>query len=160
MKTWFQNLTGSEQRLLKIGALLVALALLWVLVYLPVNKHISNQVVVKERLQNQLQQMQVLTSSSVGTNVNVITPIPAGVTFSAWIDQQLRTVNLQDLVNRTEPIDENSLTIWLQAAPFDQVIDWLQTIALQYAIQVDQIDVNVVDPTIGLTNIRMRLIKQ
>ncbi|MGJ8664091.1 MAG: type II secretion system protein GspM [Marinicella sp.] len=159
MKNWFQNLTANEQRLLRTGTLLVILALIWVLVYLPVSKHITSQVDIKNRLQQQLQQMQVLTGSAVSAQAVEYKPMPTGMTFSAWVDQQLRAVNLQDLVNRIEPIDENSLTIWLQGAPFDTVIDWLQLIARQYAIQVDQIDVNVVDSSIGLTNIRMRIVK-
>ena len=160
MKIWFQNLTDNEQRLLRVGALLVILALSWALVYLPVNKHITSQVNVKNRLQQQLQQMQALTGTAVTAQANEYKPIPPGITFSAWVDQQLRVVNLQDFVNRIEPVDENSLTIWLQGAPFDTVIDWLQLIARQYAVQVDQIDVNVVDSSIGLTNIRMRIVKQ
>jgi general secretion pathway protein M len=156
---WFSGLSQSEQRLLSIGSLLVALALFWVLVYQPVSSHIDNQVAVKARLQNQLAHMHELTGkATINQSLNVI-PMPSGLTFSSWIDQQLREVNLQEMVNRTEPIDQNTMSIWLQGAPFDQVIDWLQSISTQYAVQVDQIDVNVVDASLGLTNIRMRLVK-
>jgi general secretion pathway protein M len=159
LSAWFSDLSQSEQRLLTVGGLLVGMALGWVLVYQPVVNHIDAQVSVKARLQNQLNQMQAMTGTTVNNSVTEVLPIPAGVTFSSWVDQQLRLVNLQEMVNRTEPIDENSLSVWLQGAPFDQVIDWLQTISTQYAVQVDQIDVNVVDATLGLTNIRMRLVK-
>ncbi len=159
MKNWLQNLTSREQRLLKIGATLVMLALLWVLVYLPTNRYLSSQADIKQRLEQQLQQMQTMVQSSGSTVTNTLTPIPSNMTFSSWLDQQLSLVNLQDMVNRTEPIDANTISVWLQGAPFDQVIDWLQLMANKHGILVDQIDVNVVDRSLGLTNIRMRLIK-
>ncbi len=159
MKSWLQNLTGREQRLLKIGTLLVVVALLWVLVYRPTNKYINSQAVIKQRLEQQLQQMQDLTQSAGFTTATTIVPIPENVTFSSWLDQQLRLVNLQDVVNRTEPIDANTISVWLQSASFDQVIDWLQDMATRHGILVDQIDITVVDRSLGLTNIRMRLVK-
>ncbi len=159
LSAWFAGLSQNEQRLLAIGGLVVTMALLWVLVYLPVVNHINSQVTIKNRLQEQLTKMQSMTGAVVSENMTAVLPMPAGVTFSSWVDQQLRVVNLQEMVNRTEPIDENSLSIWLQGVQFDQVIDWLQSISKQYAVQVDQIDINVVDSALGLTNIRMRLVK-
>lgn len=159
LSAWFAGLSQSEQRLLTVGSVLVGVAMLWVLVYQPVVSHIDQQVTVKNRLQGQLSQMQEMTGTAVNNKVNSVLPMPVGVTFSSWIDQQLRVVNLQEMVNRTEPIDENSLSVWLQGAPFDQVIDWLQIMSTQYGVQVDQIDINVVDASLGLTNIRMRLVK-
>ncbi len=159
LSVWFNGLRESEQRLMVVGSLLIAMALLWVLVYQPVVAHIANQVNVKNRLQSQLIEMQNLAGSSVKSEFIAIQPIPDGVTFSSWVDQQLREVKLQQMVNRTEPIDENSISVWLQGAQFDQVIDWLQQVAETYAIQADQIDINVVDSSLGLTNIRMRLVR-
>ncbi len=159
MKNWFQNLSDSERRLLLVGGLLIAVALLWVLVYRPVTAHIDKQVSLKNRLTKQLAQMQHMSRSTASNPVQQIIPIPDGTTFSSWVDQQLRLVNLQNNVNRTEPIDQNSLSIWLQGAAFDQVIDWLHMLSRTHAVKVDQIDVNVVDASLGLTNIRMRLVK-
>ncbi len=159
MKNWLQNLSDNERRLLWVGGLLIAVALVWVLVYRPVTAHIDKQVSLKNRLTNQLAQMQEMSRSTPGNPGQQIIPIPVGMTFSSWVDQQLRLVNLQNNVNRTEPIDQSSLSIWLQGASFDQVIDWLHMLSSTYAVKVDQIDVNAVDASLGLTNIRMRLVK-
>jgi type II secretory pathway component PulM len=87
-------------------------------------------------------------------------PLPVNTTFSSWVDMQLSQIGMQELVNRTEPVDANTLTLWLTNAPFDQVIDWLQQIHETHAILADQIDINVTDKSLGLTNIRIRLVKQ
>ena len=65
LSVWFNGLRESEQRLMVVGSLLIAMALLWVLVYQPVVAHIANQVNVKNRLQSQLIEMQNLAGSSV-----------------------------------------------------------------------------------------------
>jgi|GEM_PF-1251197 len=159
LSTWFVGLSQSEQRLLSIGTVMITLALLWVLFYQPLTAHVNNQATIKNRLQTQLNQMQEMTGTVIDNSLTEVQPIPTDITFSSWVDQQLKVVNLQEMVNRTEPIDENSLSIWFQGVPFDQAIDWLQNISKKYAVQADQIDVNVVDSALGLTNIRMRLTK-
>ena len=159
MKKWFMTLSQSERRLLLVGALLIAAALFWVMVYQPLNRHLDNQVKTKARLDTQLTQMQQLTQTVSTSQVSPVQPLPAGMTFSSWVDRQLQQVKLQQLVNRTEPVNADALVIWMQGVPFDQLADWLQQIAMTYAVTVDQIDVNVVDSSLGLTNIRMRLTK-
>lgn len=159
IRQWFQSLTASEQRLLSIGSLLVFLALLWVFVYQPVTRKINEQAVVKNRLQSQFEQMEAWNKNAMPDQSIKQFVIPQGMTFSSWLDQQLQKVKLQQMVSRTEPIDESSLSVWLQGAPFNQVIDWLQDISKNYAVRVDQIDINVVDSDLGLTDIRMRLVK-
>ncbi len=159
LKKWYHNLTDSEQRLLTGGGILIVVVLCWVMLYKPVTERINAQVAVKATLQQQLEQMQTISGSMVTISIQEKQGIPTGITFSSWVDQQLRLVKLQDYVNRTEPIDQDSLSVWLQGVAFDQVIDWLQVMAAQYGVQVDQIDINVVDSALGLTNIRMRLVK-
>lgn len=159
IKQWFATLSNSEQRLLGAGTVLVSLALLWVFVYLPVNQHIEQQVNIHARLQSQLSQMQQMTGDVAAIQLTPVQQIPASMTFSSWLDQQLQQAGLQQMVNRTEPIDENRISIWLQGVPFNQVVDWLEMIARTYAVKVDQIDINVVDSSLGLTEIRMRLVK-
>jgi len=159
MKQWYKNLTQSERRLVSIGLVVVVAVLAWRLVYLPLNRQLDSQVVIKNRLHEQLIEMQNMGDVSLTQQVTSQS-IPPTMTFSTWLDQQLNQLGLQELVSRTEPIDSNSLTVWLNNAPFDQVIDWIQAIHEGYRVQVDQIDVNVTDRSLGYTNIRMRLVKQ
>ena len=159
MKNWWLNLSDNERRLVRMGSTLIAVVLSWVLIYQPVTQHLDQQAATKQRLTQQLQQMQGMVSSIATQSRPQVQAIPAGMTLSSWVDGQLRLLNLQDKVNRTEPIDANSLTVWFQGVAFDQVIDWVYQLAHDHAIAVDVMDVNVVDASLGLTNIRMRLVK-
>ena len=159
MNKWYNNISDSEKRLLQIGTVLIGIALFWTLVFLPINKKIETKSQLQERLLGQLNEMKSFEIPDFGYQAVSTEIIPDDTTFSSWVDQQMSVLGIQELVNRTEPIDNNTLVIWLSNVTFDQVIDWLQNIHKQYGIQVDQIDVNVTDSALGLTNIRMRLIK-
>jgi general secretion pathway protein M len=160
MKKYFNNLTNSEQKLLLMGSLLIGIVLFWVMIYQPLVKHINSQVNIKSNIQQQLAEMRSIQPALLANTNHQKAFFPENITFSSWVDQQMNQIGLQQMVNRTEPIDNNTLTVWLSNAPFDQVVDWLQTIQQQNAVVVDQIDVNVTDKSLGLTNIRMRLVKQ
>ena len=157
MKQWFRQLSSSEQRLLLMGAVVVIGALFWRLVMVPVNEGIQNKANLSAVLSQQLEDMQRMNLS--GQQVATVQPLPAEMTFSSWVDQQLSVQGLQETVNRTEPQDDGTLAVWLVNVSFDQVIDWLQLISERYGVQVDQFDVTVTDTALGLTNIRMRLVK-
>ena len=159
MKSWFNQLSQSERKLFLIGTVLVLVALFWTSVYKPLNRKLDQQIHTKKQLAEQLYEMQGFDLTSIGT-VGQQVPLPVNTTFSSWVDLQLSQIGMQELVNRTEPVDANTLTLWLSNAPFDQVIDWLQLIHATHAILADQIDINVTDKSLGLTNIRVRLVKQ
>ena len=157
MKQWFRQLSTSEQRLLLIGVVLIVAALFWRLVMVPVNEGIQSKASLTGVLNQQLKDMQRMNLS--GNQLAVVQPLPAEMTFSSWVDQQMNAQGLQEAVNRTEPQDDGTLAVWLVNVSFDQVIDWLQLISDRHGVQVDQFDVTVTDTALGLTNIRMRLVK-
>jgi general secretion pathway protein M len=158
MNQWFKQLSQKEQRLLVIGGVLVGLALIWRFLMVPLTAELDARLAASQALQQQLADMQQMNLSDQGVSRAQV-PLPAGMTFSSWVDQQMSQHGLQETVNRTEPQDENTLTVWLVNVSFDQVVDWLQQISRQHGIQVDQFDVSVTDQALGLTNIRMRMVK-
>ncbi|KAA3638990.1 MAG: hypothetical protein DWP95_11490 [Proteobacteria bacterium] len=159
MKRFLTQLSQREQRLLIYGAGLVFVVLLWLLVYRPVSNFIMQQAELKAQLQRQLTSMQQAAISLTGQQTQIKKSLPSDKTFSAWLDGQLMQINLQQAVKRSEPIDEQTVTLWLESVPFDLWADWLQRIYSQYGVVVDQADINVTDRTLGLVTIRMRVTK-
>ncbi len=157
MKNWFLSLSDREQNMAKSGALFVSIALLLAFVYLPVNRSLESKYLRLTSLNQQLDQMKQTLNSSKGTAVRG--SVPQNTTFSAWIDQQMVALSLQTLITRAEPVDENTMTLWLQNAPFDQVVDWLVVAENQFGVSAVQIDVVAKDKATGLSDIRMTLVK-
>jgi Type II secretory pathway, component PulM len=132
---------------------------LWLLVYRPVTQHLTQQAALKIQLQQQLDSMQHAAIRLTGQPTQTTQPLPLDKTFSAWLDGQLKQLNMQQAVKRSEPVDDRTVTLWLESVPFDQWADWLQQINNQYGVVVDQADINVTDRSLGLVTIRMRVTK-
>lgn len=157
MKKWFYSLSDREQNLAKYGIIFLTIALLLAFVYLPVNRSLESKYVRLSNLKQQLNEMTQTLASTQG--IKTQGSVPSGVTFSAWLDQQMVGLSLQSLVTRAEPVDENSMTLWLQNAPFDQVVDWLFKIESTFGVSAIQVDVVAKDKANGLCDIRMTLVK-
>jgi general secretion pathway protein M len=78
---------------------------------------------------------------------------PAGGSLLATTDSSARAHGLAKAVKRVQPEGQRSVRVWLEQAPFDDVMLWLNTLAGDYGIRVDGV---VVDPTDapGLVDLR------
>lgn len=159
MKQFIAQLSRREKQLLMYGGLLVLVVLLWLLVYRPVTEYLSQQAALKTQLQQQLSSMQQAATGLTGQVSQDTRELPAGQTFSAWIDGQLKQLGMQQAVKRSEPIDDKTVTLWLESVPFDPWADWLQRINQQYGVVVEQVDVSITDRSLGLVTLRMRITK-
>lgn len=159
MKRFIAQLSRREQQLLLFGSLLVVVVMLWLLLYRPMTTYLNRQAELKTQLQQQLVSMQQAASGLSGRPITTTQSLPSDKTFSAWLDGQLQQLNMQQAVKRSEPIDDHTVTLWLESVPFDPWADWLQRINQQYGVVVDQADINVIDRSLGLVSIRMRITK-
>ena len=157
MKDWFFSLSDREQSMAKSGALFLSIALLLAFVYLPVNRSLDSKHLRLVNLNQQLNQMKQTLSSTQGAQARGT--VPSGMTFSAWLDQQMVALSLQTLITRAEPVDENTMTLWLQNVPFDSLVDWLVVAENQFGVSAVQMDVVAKDKAAGLSDIRMTLVK-
>lgn len=159
MKYWYENLSQKDQKLMLVSLVLIVLTLFWMLIYKPVENSLSKKQSSITANTKILQWMKDEAGKLDGnTQQSQAIPISPNVTFSSWIDRQLVAKSLQNHVSRAEPIDENTTIIWLQNAPFDTVMDWLQDIQKSHAISASQIDVIATDKSLGLVSIRMTLV--
>lgn len=157
MKKWLQQLTPREQQIFIFGSGLLLIVLLFTFVYRPTERAIRQKNQTLQTLQQQLAEMHNLRRPSGSS-----TPrgsIPADTTFSAWLDKQMVALKLQNAIVRAEPIDQNTITIWLENIPFDPMIDWLAKIEPQFSVVVQQIDITTKDRNSGLCNFRLTLVK-
>ena len=159
MKQFFTQLNRREKQLIIYGGLLILVVLLWLMVFRPVTRHIIQQAELKSQLQQQLDGMRQAAVNLAGQQTTTRQSLPADKTFSAWLDDQLRQLNLQQSVKRSEPINDKTVNLWLESVPFDIWADWLQHIDKQYGVVVDQADINVTDRDLGLVSLRIRVTK-
>lgn len=130
---WFAALSGREQRIVQIGAVLAA-ALFVVGVLLPLDRSVdqAHQRLLKKR--NDLTWMQGVASELA---VSPQPPSAAGESLLVIVDRSARESGLAGSLAGSEPAGPGGLSLRLQKAPFDTLIAWLARLAQQNGIRVD-----------------------
>ena len=158
MRDWLEGLDSRERLLVMGGAALLAMFLLFVLVWLPVRTGYNNLKagVAEQRetaawMQRSARQLAVLKGSG-GT-------APAGLggrSLLAVTDSTARAGGLGEELKRVEPEGRDSVRVWLDGAAFDVLVKWLGTLSTSHGIQVDSATVERAE-TAGRVNVRLTL---
>lgn len=155
---WFNRLTAQELKLIKVGAVVIFLALSWAFVYKPVTKSIEEKIRQKNYLQQQYSQMQSSKSTFLQKQKNAVNfRRDANKPFITWIDEQLASRSLTQFVTRSEPKDSQTVTINFESINFDDLASWLQPLELNYGVHISEADINLTDRSNGLCNARITL---
>ncbi len=136
IKTWWQGLNLREQRLVLAMGSAFSIFLLYSLVWQPLNDNLAQ---TKKRLASRQALLTWVTDNtaryqsvkSLGGNQK------SGGSLSSIIN---RTANQQQLtITRMQPQGDN-LQVWLDSAPFTQLLFWLEHLANIEGLQVQAID--------------------
>lgn len=140
MKEWYNNLEPRERRILLIGAGVLVIAMLYLLAWEPlVNKSADlrksiekNQELVTwmEHAAEQARQMQAQIEArgpSGKTN---------GQSLLGTIDRTAKSRELGDSVKRVQPDGKSRAKVWLEKAPFNAMVQWLESLQRQQGIRI------------------------
>jgi len=135
MKDWFDSLETRERLFVAVGAFIVAVALLYGLVWAPLDaKHamLKNDV---ENWQRSLTELRPLRSAPSIANRPGTNP---GSQQSPIIivDQTLRSRGLERYRRRSQPTANNGIRVELENVAFDELVLWLGDLSEQYAMHV------------------------
>ena len=150
MKDWFRNRSPLEQLTIGLGAGALVLVILWLLVWEPVSQERHKFQTKVEREQVVLLQLQQLASEAdrlaeAGDTGN--SEARGDQSLLSLADRTVRAAGLAGALRRIEPEGENRVRLWLQQAPFDTMVSWLQSLAADYGIQVLSASINAGDST-------------
>ncbi|VAW34674.1 hypothetical protein MNBD_GAMMA01-956 [hydrothermal vent metagenome] len=155
---WFERLSASEKTLIKYGAIIVGLAICWVFIYQPINKSIKVKQKQKIQLQNQYTQMQESQDlfAKQASNASKFHR-DSNKPFISWVDEQLLKNQLAQFVTRSEPKDNQTLILTFESIVFDELIQWLELLELNYNVKISEADISLLDRSNGLCNARITL---
>lgn len=156
IKAWWQGLQGREQRLVMALSAATLLIVFYSLIWQPLNESLANKAKRVESRQALLtwvndntaryQQLQSATGQKPSTG-----------SLSSIIN---RTANSQQLtITRMQP-QGDELQVWLDSAPFTQLLFWLEHLANVEGLQVDAIDLTKGDTPGEVRVRRLQLSKQ
>ena len=141
MKTWWQQLKSSEQRLVAIMSFVVALFLFYSMIWQPLVDNIS------KTQQKLARQQALLTWVQEGTQRYQQAKRRgasgrSSASISSIVNRSAGRNNIS--IARLQPQGED-LQVWIDEVPFSQLLGWLEVLANQEGLRVKSIDLSKAD---------------
>lgn len=155
---WWAGRQPRERLLLRIAAALVVFSVLFASLYLPLQRQ-------RDTLAAQVQQaeLDLLAARRYADEIRtagpqVKGPVLAGPDRSllARVDEGLREAGLSSVLARIEPEGDRRVRLWLEDAPFDGLIAWLERASVEQGIRLIDASVDR-DLAPGLVSVRLTL---
>jgi len=158
MRAWLEGLAPRERLMVMAAAAVVALLLVYALIWAPLRgayvdlrDNVAGQRDTAVWMQENAQLLARLKGSSA----------PAqglgGQSLLSLADSTARAGGLASALKRVEPEGGDSVKVWLEGASFDQLIQWLGSLAERYGISADTVSMERVADAAGRVNARLTL---
>jgi general secretion pathway protein M len=158
MKAWLEGLAPRERLMVMAAAAVVVLLLLYSLVwsplrggYLELRDTVAMQRDTAIWMQESAQRLAQLKRSGVRSQGL------GGQSLLSLTDSTARAGGLASALKRVEPEGANSVRVWLEGASFDQLIQWLGSLAERYGVSADTVSLERVADALGRVNARLTL---
>lgn len=150
MKSSFANMLGNlnprERNALVIGGIILGVLLIYTVLWAP----FSNKV---EKLEHTVQEQRALqlwintasaeaqrlraTKSTHSTAQNI-----AGQSLLSVVDQAAKQDRLGSALKRIEPEGATKVRVWIEQAPFDDVVLWMGNLQNTYGVRVTNVSID------------------
>lgn len=129
MKDWFLGLEARERMFVSLGAVVVALAVVWGVLIGPLYGAAAAAESRIEAKRGTLVFVRTAAAELAGaTNLPADRPDLAGQSLVVVIDRSARQAGLGAALTSNQPIGEDGIRVRLENAPFDAVARWLDAI--------------------------------
>ena len=136
MKDWFAALEQREKIFVAVGAAAVAIALLYALVWLPLDKshkELSANVTAWQRSLNELRPLKGMQQQ---TSTTQRTAAAGNQTPVVIVDTTLRARGLDRSLQRSQPTTSTGIRVEFENVAFDDLVLWLGDLNAQHAMDV------------------------
>lgn len=138
MKEWYESLDQRERLMVGIAAVVVAIGLFMMAIWHPLSSRqadLQGQLDEARDLMSYVQQAAATAKTAGGGRRG---PRQQGRERSllSLVDETTRQRGLKEAVKRIQPEGESTVRIWLEQAPFDDVVRWLDELNQRYGIQL------------------------
>lgn len=144
-----------QRQVLIYGGIVVAVMLLWALVWDPLTN--ARQALRQQLAEHQSTALwlQQIRPQVVGRSVSNA-GLPDNKSLLRLADETLRAAGMAAAIERIEPSNEGQVRIWLRDASFDQLANWLIQMGNQYSVFAELLNASRADDS-GLVNVRLEI---
>jgi general secretion pathway protein M len=161
MKDWWLSRTTEDRMAILISASVVGLLLVYLFGWLPFNKQIvakramvESQLATLEWMKKSAVEIRSLRSGQTGSSTRT-----SNEALLTLVDRTAKQSQLSKYIQRLKPQNNDSVQLWLEQAPFDNLVKWLGLLVRQYDIDLDSITIERDDAS-GLVDARLTLLRE
>lgn len=137
MKDWLDSLETRERVFVIVGAIVVVTAIIWALLWLPLDKRqqrLSESVVSWERSLAELRPLKALAASRPQSGAAIAASSQQAPIII--VDQTLRSRGLEQYRKRSQPAGNNGIRVEFENVAFDDLVLWLGDLSTQHSMHV------------------------
>ena len=157
--SWWVARNARERWLVGGGGIIAVIVLPYVWLWEPLVERAATlrQEVIEQRRDLNWMQDAAAQIEAKGENGTTATePVTDGRSLLGLVDRSARNSGLNEQVNRVQPDGGSSLRVWLERAPFDDLVKWLDSLERAGGITVRDLTVERTAEE-GLVNARLTL---
>ncbi len=143
-RDWYQAREPRERTLIAVGASAVAVVILYSLTWVPLAAEYQGKKDAVEKLRKDVEWMrEAVVELRVLGQSQSSTPQAAATRESlpTLLERTARTVNLQDIIRRIEPLGEDKAQLTFENAGFNELIIWLDLLRRQHSLNVNTVNI-------------------
>jgi general secretion pathway protein M len=149
LRNWYAGLQEREQRTVAIGAIFLALTILIGGILMPLQSAVSRAVKETDTRREDLAWMTVNAPEVRAFGAQV--PVDTGEVPVVLVDRVAREAGLASALRGTQPNPTGGVRVQLEAAPFDTMVAWLDTLDRRHGLAIESITVDRT-PAPGMVN--------
>lgn len=145
MKDWYNNLEAREQVFVLAGAVFIAIAVIYFLLWAPLDKNHRQVVASVESWEYSLAELRPLRSLAASGGASQTSSIMSSRQAPIIIvDQTLRSRGLEQYRRRSQPTTNNGIRVEFESVAFDELVLWLGDLGTQHDLHVQAGSMSVV----------------
>jgi len=158
LQHWYQGLQQRERLLVLAASVVIVVTLFYLIIWEPVHKSLEEQTQKYQSQQGILQWMQ-----NAATEVNALKAsgsankrTSSNQPVTLLVEKSATTAGLKPYLSKLESTSDKGARVTIEAASFDQLLLWLNTLQTKYGISITSANLDRDDKP-GAVNARMTL---
>jgi general secretion pathway protein M len=142
MKHWWLGLSQRDRRILLLGGLLLIVILPYALIWLPLNDRAERLAEAVQAQRADVAWMQQAARQLGAAPASASADPDTNQSLLSVIDRTVREGALTGTVRRVQPEGASTVRVWLEEAPFDDLMGWLGRLESTHGIRVTSLVVD------------------
>lgn len=158
LQEWFRSLAPRERLLVSVGSVVVAITILYLGIWEPLNKAHTKREADLATAQALAQRLEVIAATVQGSRANGTPAIDSSASLLSAVDQASKSGTLGKPLSRIQPEGDSEVKVWIDGVNFEALIRWISELEGHYGISIRTADIDK-DTLPGQVNARLSLVR-